>query len=85
MGDLFILLGIIIFVIGGLWFLVAAFRASIWRGLACLFLPIVSLFFLIVHWSEARKPFFIQLAGFMVMVVGTIISPQAFHRLGGNP
>jgi hypothetical protein len=80
MGALIILLGIVIFVIGGLFFLVAAFRESIWWGLACLFIPIVSLFFLIVHWRVAQKPFFIQLLGFAVLVIGAIISPQTLHR-----
>ena len=79
MGALIILLGLAIFVIGGLFFLVAAFRESIWWGLACLFLPIVSFFFLIVHWREARKPFFLQVVGFAVLVVGAIISPETFH------
>lgn len=80
MGALIILLGIVIFVIGGLFFLVAAFRESIWWGLACLFIPIVSLFFLIVHWRVAKKPFFIQLLGFAVLVIGAIISPQTLHH-----
>jgi hypothetical protein len=80
MGALIILLGIVIFLIGGLLFLVAAFRESIWWGLACLFLPVVSFFFLIVHWREARKPFFLQLLGFVVLLVGVIISPQTLHR-----
>ena len=80
MGIVIILLGLAIFLIGGLLFLVAAFRESIWWGLACLFIPIVQLFFLIVHWPEAKKPFFIQLLGFVVLIVGLIISPQTLHR-----
>ena len=80
MGALIIILGFGIFLFGGLLFLIAAFRESIWWGLACLFLPIVSFFFLIVHWPEAKKPFFLQLIGFAVMVVGAIISPQTLHR-----
>jgi hypothetical protein len=80
MGALILILGAIIFVIGGFLFLVAAFRESIWWGLACLFLPIVPLFFLIVHWRDAKKSFFIQLAGFAVMLIGAIISPQTLHR-----
>ena len=80
MGALIILLGIIIFAIGGLLFLVAAFRESIWWGLACLFIPIVSLFFLIVHWPEAKKPFFIQLFGFAVLILGAVLSPETLHR-----
>ena len=79
MGNLIALLGIVIFAIGGFLFLVAAFRESILWGLACLFLPIVPLFFLIVHWQNARKPFFIQLAGFAVVVVGAVLNPQTFR------
>jgi len=75
-----LLLGLVIFVIGGFWFLIAAFRESLWWGLACLFLPFVSLFFLIVHWPEARRPFFFQLLGFVVLLVGFFISPQTLHR-----
>ena len=80
MGALIIILGIAIFAIGGLFFLVAAFRESIWWGLACLFVPIVPLFFLIVHWRDAKKPFFLQFVGFAVLVVGAILSPQTLHR-----
>ena len=67
-------------VIGGFWFLVAAFRESIWWGLACLFLPIVQLFFLIVHWDEARKPFFFQLLGIAVFVTGFFVIPQMIQH-----
>lgn len=75
-----IVLGLLLFVFGGLWFLVAAFRESIWWGLACLLIPIVQLFFLIVHWPEAKKPFLLQLAAFAVFIVGFIIAPQTLHR-----
>ncbi|MEI6077912.1 MAG: hypothetical protein WCS94_20190 [Verrucomicrobiota bacterium] len=80
MGALIIILGIVIFAIGGLLFLIAAFRESIWWGLACLFIPVVQLFFLIVHWPKARKPFFFQLLGFVVLLVGFLISPQTLHH-----
>ncbi len=80
MDKIFILLGLAIFLVGGLFYLVAAFRVSIWWGLGCLFIPIVQLFFLIVHWPAAKKPFFIQLLGFVVLLVGYLINPQAFHR-----
>lgn len=79
MGNLIFVLGMLIFVVGGFLFLVAAFRESILWGLACLFLPIIPLFFLIVHWQAAKKPFFIQLTGFAVLVVGAVISPQTFR------
>ena len=75
-----ILLGLVIFIVGGFLFLVAAFRESVLWGLACLFIPIVQLFFLIVHWPEARKPFFVQLLAFVLIIVGFIINPHALHR-----
>ena len=74
------LLGLAIFIVGGIWFLVAAFRESVLWGLACLFIPIVSLFFLIVHWPEAKRPFFLQLVAFVMILVAVIINPQALHR-----
>jgi hypothetical protein len=79
-GVLIIFLGIIIAAFGGLMFLVAAFRESIWWGLACLFLPFVSFFFLVVHWSVAKRPFFLQLFGLVVIIVGAFISPQTLHH-----
>jgi hypothetical protein len=42
--------------------------------------PIVSVFFLIVHWPEARRPFALQLLAFVLIIVGFLISPQAIHR-----
>jgi len=75
-----ILAGLVLFVVGGFLFLVAAFRESVLWGLACLFVPIVQLFFLIVHWPVARKPFFLQLLAFVLMIVAFIISPQTFHH-----
>jgi hypothetical protein len=75
-----ILLGLVIFVVGGFWFLVAAFRESVLWGLACLFIPIVQLFFLIVHWPQAKRPFFLQLLAFVLIIVGFLINPQALHR-----
>ena len=75
-----LLVGLLIFIFGGLWFLVAAFRESIWWGLACLFIPVVQLFFLIVHWPSAKRPFAYQVFGIVLIVTAFFISPQTFHR-----
>jgi uncharacterized membrane protein len=75
-----ILLGAVIGIVGGIWFLVAAFREGVLWGLACLFIPIVQFFFLIVHWPEAKKPFFLQLLGIGLVVAGIIINPQAVRQ-----
>ena len=70
-------IGGIISLIGGIWFLVVAFRQTIWWGLGSLFIPIVALVFLIMHWGDAAKPFFVSLLGVVIMVVVAVLIPGA--------
>jgi hypothetical protein len=76
-GMIIWIIGAIISAIGGIWFLVVAFRQSIWWGLGSLFIPFVSIIFLILHWSNAAKPFFVSLLGVVIMVVVAILIPGA--------
>lgn len=64
-------LGICIFVIGGIGTLIAAFRTSVLWGLGCLLIAPVSLIFLIMNWDVARKPFFLQLVGVGILLLGS--------------
>jgi Protein of unknown function (DUF3024) len=65
--------------IGSFMILIEAFRESVLWGLACLFLPFVTLFFLIVHWPAAKSGFFVQLLGVLVLVVSLIFLPGSRH------
>lgn len=65
--------------VGGIMMLIEAFRESILWGIACLLLPVVSLFFLIVHWNVAKKGFFVQLIGLAVLVLAALVAPGS-HR-----
>lgn len=67
--EFFSYIGIFILIIGGIGFLIAAFRTSILWGLACLLISPVSIIYLILHWSEAKNPFFLQLAGLAIIIV----------------
>ncbi len=78
LGLLVLIAGLIISLIGGIWFLVVAFRESILWGLGCIFIPFVSLFFLIIHWKDASKPFFVSLLG------NGIILASIFLMKGSN-
>jgi len=62
-------IGIIIIFLGGIGFLMSAFRESIWWGLGCFFLYPLSLVFLIVHWKVAKNPFFLQLVGLAIVII----------------
>ena len=66
-----LIIGLIIFIIGGIGFLIAAFKNSLLWGLGCLILSPISIIFLILHWSDAKNPFFLQLIGVAIMFIGS--------------
>lgn len=60
-------------IVGGIWFLVVAFQESVLWGLGCLFVPFVSLVFLILNFAEAWKPFVVSLVGSVVCLGGALL------------
>ena len=73
LGTTLFYLGMLGSIIGGIWFLLEAFSENILWGLGCLFLPFVSLFFLIIHWNKAGKPFLLQMASIAPIVAGVYL------------
>jgi len=73
LGGILVLVGFLTMIVGRIVFLVAAFSEGILWGLGCLFLPIIDLFFLIVHWTEAKKGFLLELLGFAVSIIGWVV------------
>jgi hypothetical protein len=71
-----IIAGYLLLAVGAVWFLVAAFMESILWGLGCMFIPFVGLFFLILHWNRAAKPFLLQLAGAGCFLAAILIQLQ---------
>ncbi|MBA7688669.1 hypothetical protein ES703_97158 [subsurface metagenome] len=63
---------ILFFAVGGIAFLIVAFRESILCGLACIFIPFFSLYYVITRWRKARSPFFIILIGLAIFLGGTL-------------
>jgi hypothetical protein len=72
-GGLLMIWGGLTILVGGFWFLVRAFTESVLWGLAVMFIPIVFLFFLIVHWHNAKHPFFVVLTGLAFMLLGAFL------------
>jgi hypothetical protein len=70
LGAIAVWCGLGLLLIGGLFFIIAAFRESILWGLGVLFLPFVSLVFLILAWPRAKGPFFLQLYGVILVLIG---------------
>ena len=67
--EILSIVGAVLCIIGGLWLIVLAFQESILWGLACLFLPFVSILFVVTHWAEAKGAFLTSLAGAALIIV----------------
>src|SRR5687768_6129354 len=86
-------LGIMALLAGSVMILVGAFRQHVLWGLAYLFLPLASLIFLIIHWAEAKKGFFVSLAGLIVFAAPLLcnstvrdeVMKQTSQRLAARP
>jgi len=74
--EIMSLIGVFVIIIGGIGFLIAAFRTSIIWGLACLLIAPVSIVYLVLHWPEAKNPFFIQLAGLAILIVAGLMGSE---------
>ncbi len=74
LGTILLVIGFIASTVGGIWFLVVAFRKSILWGLGCLLVPFVALVFLIKYWNESAKPFLVSLAGTGLTIIGGVLS-----------
>lgn len=70
-------IGGIVMLVFGVILLVKAFQTSVLWGLGYVFVPFVSLVFVIMHWQETKKPFLYLLAGSAVMVVGLVLGMPA--------
>jgi len=68
-----IAIGAVLGVVGGIWLLVVAFQESVLWGLGSIFVPFVSLIFVILHWDVAKKPFLYNLLGTVILFVGAIL------------
>jgi hypothetical protein len=76
--------GGIIALAGGIWFLVVAFQDSAAAGLLCLFVPFYSLYYLISNFEETKKPFFVQLVGSAIMIIGSFAGAASAAKQVGN-
>ncbi len=54
-GQIFIVIGITLAIIGDIMIIIQAFKTSLLWGLGTLFLPIVGLVFIIMYWDKTKK------------------------------
>lgn len=78
MTMLLLFLGLLLVVIGALMLLVAAFRVSIWWGLASLLIPFVQIIFVFIHWGESRASVFTQTTGLLLILAAFLVGGDEF-------
>ena len=71
-GSLLCLLGVLVQFVGYIMLLVSAKRVSSGWLVACLFGILVP-FFLIAHWSAARKAFCVWAGGLLVLLIEALL------------
>jgi len=74
-------IALLVALVSGIWLLVVAFKTSVWWGLGSLFIPFVSLIFVIMNWQAAKKPFLINLAATVVAVIAIFNMPEFWARM----
>jgi hypothetical protein len=65
-----LVVGVLVMGVAGIVLLTQAFQTSIMWGLGYLFVPFVSLIFVVMYWQETKKPFLYMLGGLVVFMVG---------------
>ncbi|MCK5834976.1 MAG: hypothetical protein KAG98_04525 [Lentisphaeria bacterium] len=73
LGLVFYLVGLLIAIVYSILFLVEAFKVHVGWGLGCMFLPIVPLVFLILHWDVAKRPFLRSLLAIPFYLIGGVL------------
>jgi hypothetical protein len=61
--------GIFLIFSGSIILIIEQFKVSLIWGLIGIFLPILSLLFIIKYWKVSRLPFIIQLAGYVLIAI----------------
>ncbi|MHC4560100.1 MAG: HEAT repeat domain-containing protein [Planctomycetota bacterium] len=70
------IIGAIACFVGMVGLIIDAFRESFFWGLGCLLFSPVVLAFVIFHWEDAKKAFFIWLAGFVLILLAGVVFPE---------
>ena len=68
------MIGLILALVGSIWVIVVAFQKSLLWGFGSLFVPFVSLIFVITHWNKASEPFLVQIIGSVLLILSSLMS-----------
>ena len=70
MGALLALIGVGVGLVGWYQILSIAFEESLIWGFLAIFIHPVALVIVVTHWEDARKPFFMEIGGLALFILG---------------
>jgi hypothetical protein len=73
LATLLLFAGVLLVLLGVLWFLAVAFEEGFWWGVGCLFIPVIAVAYLIINWPRQRRPLLVALAGKLVILAGIAV------------
>lgn len=76
LDKVLMVLGAATILLGYLWMLFVAFEVNQIWGLACTFVPILSVLFGLKYWSKGAKPLLMMAGGFVCGLLGFILRVQ---------
>lgn len=79
LGVVLLAVGAIISLVYSVALLIVTFRVSVWWGLGSLFVPLVGLLFVVMHWEEAKNPFLKSFFAIPFIVLGILLNPAMFE------
>ena len=85
LGGLLTLVGGIASLVGSILVLIKAFQKSVLWGLGSLFIPFVILVFVFLNWEDSKKGFLISVAGFGLIVLGSILAAMGMPSGAAPP
>ena len=77
LGLFLMFIGFVIALVYGIMLLVKAFQTSVLWGLGYIFVPFVSLVFVVVHWDVAKGPFLRLLISIPFLALGMALMPES--------
>ena len=69
-SQIIMIVGIVIMIVGGIFFIIETFRESILWGIGCIIISPIAIIFAFLHWDVSKSPILIQLAGLAVTLLG---------------
>jgi hypothetical protein len=58
------------------WLIILGFQRNIWWGIGMIFIPLVRLIFVCMHWRQSWVPFLVGFGSIVLLVAGAINMPH---------